>query len=88
MLTYPDTLTPALADALGFMNFRTGPIAHLLRAAGHDIAPKAEAEQAYVLDMLVRAVCEHGDNWRQPVEAKLREAREEASRRSVIAAGA
>lgn len=60
---YPATLTPELEHALGFMNFRTGPIAHLFRAAGAEIPRKCEAEQAFVLDRMIRAVIKHGDQW-------------------------
>ncbi len=62
-LIYPATLTPELEHALGFMNFRTGPIAHIYQAAGYDIKSRAEPEQAFVLDRFIRAVIQHGEGW-------------------------
>lgn len=62
-LTYPDTMTPELAHILGLSNFRIGPIAHVFQAAGHSIARKCEAEQAFVLDRMIRAVLQHGPQW-------------------------
>lgn len=68
---YPEELTPALLDALGTMNFQTGPIAHALRAAGADIPRKCEAEQAHVLHWFIRLVLQHGDGWRDAVGDEL-----------------
>lgn len=62
-LIYPDDLTPALMEALGVPNFKAGPIAHALRAAGADIPRKSEAEQAHVLHWFVKLVLQHGDGW-------------------------
>lgn len=45
----PNVMTPAIKDALGMMNFHTGPIAHMLRATGDEIERKCEPEQAHVL---------------------------------------
>lgn len=63
VLAYPSTLTVELEEALGFMNFKTGPIAHIFQAAGFPVKRKCEAEQAFVLDRMVRAVLTHGINW-------------------------
>ncbi|MBN3822293.1 hypothetical protein G3O00_01500 [Burkholderia sp. Ac-20384] len=60
---YPDELTDDLRHVLGFPNFRCGPYAHLMRAAGADIKTKAEDEQAYVLHWLVKMVLDHGARW-------------------------
>lgn len=65
-LIYPEELTPALAEVLGLMIFKTGPIAHGFRAAGHNIKPKVEAEQAFVLHWLIKLALRHGDGW-QPI---------------------
>jgi hypothetical protein len=74
-LIYPESLTPTLAHVLGFMNFRTGPMAHVFRAAGHDIATKCEAEQAFVLDWMIRTVIRHGDKWAEVLADDLNAAR-------------
>lgn len=71
-LRYPATMTAALADVLGLMNFRTGPIAHVYRAAGADIRTKCEDEHAFVLDRFLRLVLEHGDDWRKAAEADIK----------------
>ena len=70
-LRYPATMTTALADVLGLPNFRTGPIAHVYRAAGADIRTKCEDEQAFVLDRFLRLALEHGEDWRTAAEADL-----------------
>ncbi|WP_448208166.1 hypothetical protein [Azospirillum sp. sgz302134] len=70
-MQYPNELTPALMDALGMMNFQTGPIAHIYRAAGHDIPRKCEAEQAFVLHRCVLLALEHGEDWRSHAQAEL-----------------
>lgn len=49
---------------LGRPNFWCGPIAHQLVKLGHKIAPKAEAEQAYVLHWLLGLHEKHGDRFR------------------------
>lgn len=71
---YPATMTAAIADVLGLMNFRTGPIAHVYRAAGAEIRTKCEDEQAFVLDRFLRLALEHGDDWRTAAEADLKAA--------------
>lgn len=81
-LIYPPVLIPELSKALGFMNFQTGPIAHIFRAAGHDIPTKCEAEQAFVLDRMIRAVIKHGDKWLQAFSTDLKTAQETARART------
>ena|SRR5579863_1966413 len=63
-LPYPIDLTDDLREVLGWPNFRCGPVAHLMRAAGADIKRKAEDEQAVVLHWLVTLVLTHGSEWR------------------------
>ena len=81
-LRYPVSITAALADVLGLPNFRTGPIAHVYRAAGAEIRTKCEDEQAFVIDRYLRLAIVHGDEWRTAAEADLKEAytRAEASK--------
>jgi hypothetical protein len=69
---YPDELTPELERVLGLMNFRTGPIAHILQAAGRDIPKKAEAEQAHVLHWLIKLALDHPDDWSDRADAEIR----------------
>lgn len=70
-LLLPETMTPAIDQALGEPNFRTGPIAHLFRDTGEDIPPKMEREQAFVLFWLLRLAIEHGENWRRVAGAEI-----------------
>lgn len=64
-LDLPDALTPAMRDALSLMQWETGPLAHMFRANGAEIKPKAEDEQAYVLLWALRLALLHGDDWRK-----------------------
>lgn len=68
---YPATLTPELADVLGLMNYQSCPIAAVYRMAGHDIKRQAEAEQAFMLDRLIRLVIQHGAEWRNVYMAEV-----------------
>lgn len=63
-MIYPKELTPELREVLGMPMWETGTLARAFRAAGHDIQPKAEAEQAFVLHWLTLLVLEHGSGWR------------------------
>ena len=71
-MLYPRTMTPALEHVLGVMNFRTGPIAHVFQKAGFAIPTKCEAEQAFVLDRMIRAVLTHGEGWGEVFNADVR----------------
>lgn len=66
-----DPADPEIHAILGRPNFACAPIAHILRAAGHQIAPKAEDEQAAVIVWLIRKYEEHGADWREKVNAEL-----------------
>lgn len=70
-LELPDEMTPAICDALGMMNFTTGPLAHAFRAAGHDIKPKCEDEQAFVLFWSLKFAIKYGDDWRKHAADEL-----------------
>lgn len=59
---WPAVMPPGLEDILGMMTFETGPVAHLFRAAGQQIARKVEAEQAFILHWLVGLWFQHGTN--------------------------
>lgn len=71
MLKLPDEITPEIDEALGMMNFQTGPIAHALRADGKDIPKKCEREQAHVLFWFLKAIEAHGENWREAIGDEL-----------------
>jgi hypothetical protein len=79
MVMVPRAMPPAVRDALGLPKFRTGPIAHVFRAAGHEIKPKCEDEQAFVLWWAMHLALKHGEDWRAHAEAELREVRSPAS---------
>jgi hypothetical protein len=70
-LALPDKMTAAIDDALGEMNFRTGPIAHVLRVTGDDIPNKCEREQSHVLFWFLQLAIQHGDGWRMEVSKEL-----------------
>lgn len=71
---YPATLTDELKDALGLMNFHSGPLARAFRDAGlADVPTKCEDEQAFILDKLVRHVILHGAGWRDSFSAEMDE---------------
>ncbi|MBN9357442.1 MAG: hypothetical protein J0I15_13390 [Herbaspirillum huttiense] len=75
---FPDALTPELSYALGMPNFRCAPYAAIFRGAGHDIPRKAEAEQAFVIHRMVRAVLQHGAGWDAAFAAELHAAADSA----------
>lgn len=50
---------------LGMPNFRCAPIAHRLVALGHEIPPRSEDEQAYVINWMLELYEQHGDGWRE-----------------------
>lgn len=66
-----DPSDPEIHAILGSPCFWCAPIAHILRAAGHPIKPKAEDEQAAVIVWLIRKYQEHGEGWRKKVDAEL-----------------
>lgn len=68
---YPVDLTPDLTDVLGWPNFRCGPLAHAMRAAGADIPHASEVEQAHVIHWLIGLVLEHGSDWRGAASAGI-----------------
>ncbi|RDU99178.1 hypothetical protein DWV00_08615 [Trinickia dinghuensis] len=70
---FPDELTPELREVLGWPNFKCGPVAHVMVAAGAVIKPKAEDEQAVVLHWLVKLVLKHGADWWTIGRDELRE---------------
>lgn len=69
---FPQTLTPSLREVLGLMLWQTTPIAHALRAAGHQIERKCEVEQAHALHWLLGFALEHGGDWQKAAAVELR----------------
>ncbi|HJQ55396.1 MAG TPA: hypothetical protein VJ890_00730 [Vineibacter sp.] len=72
-LVYPATLTAELSDVLGLMIMTTAPIAHGFRDVGHPIERRAENEQAFVLDWLIRKAIRYGSHWRRVAGVELSE---------------
>lgn len=77
-MQYPEEMTPALREVLGSLCFWCAPIAGALRAAGHDIAKRAEDEQAAVIHWLIPFALEHGDDWREVAQERLNAMRDAA----------
>ena len=71
-MNWPKELTPELRDVLGMPNFRCGLIAHIHRAAGVEITPRSEDEQAFIIHWLVGIVFEHGADWRKIASEQLK----------------
>jgi hypothetical protein len=63
--------TPEAEDALGYMNFQTGPMAHLYQELGEGPPAKAESEQAFMLRKFLKYVRENGKEWRQAFGGEL-----------------
>ena len=61
-----------VAEILGRPNFACGGIAQCLRLSGQHIPTKAEAEQAAVIYWLLGIYSEHGAEWRNVAERRLR----------------
>ncbi len=59
-------------DILGTMCFQCISIATALRAMGHDIPTKAEAEQAAVIHWKLNLYLAHGDKWREAGSQQLK----------------
>ena len=76
---FPEELTEELREVLGWANFRCGPIAHLMRAAGADIKTKAEDEQAVVLHWFVKLVLKYGADWWSVARTELAEMQQRIS---------
>lgn len=64
-------MTAELANILGRPNFQCCHIAQALRAGGHEIPRKAEAEQAAVIYFMLGHYLEHGDKWSEKAEEEL-----------------
>lgn len=70
----PAVMTPEIGEVLGLMNFATGPLADLFRAAGAEIPRKIEAEQAFVLFRFLHLALKHGAEWRVASNVDVQEA--------------
>ena len=89
---WPSGLTVELRQILGFMCFQLGEPAHVYRAAGEfrdaagsELKPRAEDEQAFMLHKLVGLWFAHGDGWREAAKDDLKRARGKAAARHVSA---
>ncbi len=77
-LRYPSTLTTMLQSALATMDLRIAPMVEVFRASGYKIAAQCAAEEAFILDRMMRAVLTHGDKWDRVFIAQLRVAQDVA----------
>lgn len=64
-------LDDTLRDILGRICFTLIPLVHALRAAGHEIAHKAEDEQAAAIHWMLGHYFTHGADWRTAAAADL-----------------
>jgi hypothetical protein len=62
---YPKEMSEELKSILGTPCFAIAGECEIFRAGGHEIARKAEAEQAFFIHWALNLYFEHGDNWRQ-----------------------
>lgn len=67
-----DPADAEIRSILGMMCFECGPIADVLRRAGHDIPRKIEMEQSFVMLWLIERYKRHGSGWRDIVNEELR----------------
>lgn len=72
----PDLTDDEVRWILGRPNFVTGPFAHLLRAAGHQIPTKCEEEQAYTIHYWLTMYAKHGQSWRNAVDREMEPVRQ------------
>jgi hypothetical protein len=67
-----DTENPEIRAIFSLMIFETGPMGRLLRAGGHDIPRKIEAEQVAVFFWLLEIFEKHGRKWRVRADEQIR----------------
>ena len=77
-LSYPHTLTAVLQSELAFTDLRTESMVEIFRAVGYKIAAQCAAEEAFILDRVMRTVQTHGDKWARVFAAQLRVAQDVA----------
>lgn len=63
LLSYPPTLSAVLLSPLTSLGLRTGAMVKMFRAAGFRVATQCAAEEAFILNRIIRAVLYHGDKW-------------------------
>ncbi|SEG21874.1 hypothetical protein [Marinobacterium lutimaris] len=56
---------------LGMPNFKCAPIAHRLVKLGHEIPPRSEDEQAYVINWMLELYEQYGKGWSEHAERVL-----------------
>ncbi|MFW7204172.1 hypothetical protein ACMGF7_24490 [Serratia sp. BNK-17] len=66
-------LTAELAGILGRPNFQCCHLAAAMRAGGHEIPRKAEAEQAAVIYFMLGHYLAHGEKWSEKAEEELQQ---------------
>lgn len=73
-------LTDDLRWILGRPNFWCASVAHVLRQDGHEIATKAEDEQAAVIHWLMSLYLQFGDEWREVATSESKRIADEAAK--------
>lgn len=63
IMIYPATFTPTLQLILGHMCFQLARYADTYRKQGFEISTRAEDEQAFMIDRMLRMYLKHGNNW-------------------------
>jgi hypothetical protein len=63
LLSYPPTLSAVLLSPLTSLGLYTSSMVKIFRAAGYKVARQCAAEEAFILDRIIRTVLYHGDKW-------------------------
>jgi hypothetical protein len=85
-LSNAPTVSAVLKAMFAFKDLPTGPMAAIFRAAGYKIAERWAAEEAFILDRMIRAVLTHGDEWARVFAGQLRVAQDAAIEKHEAAA--
>lgn len=88
-MIYPDKMDDELRWILGRPCFAVIHLSQLMREDGAQIATKAEAEQAQVIDWMVRHYLRHGhEKWRAAADAEVSAMMERVKAKRAGASGA
>lgn len=68
-----DEMTEPVKQVLSMMVFQFIRMVQIYRQAGFNIPKKAEEEQAFCMHRFLIAALEHGENWKNVVNAELKE---------------
>lgn len=70
-LIYPETMDDELAWILGLVCCDCIPFVRVFRSAGVVIQHKAEAEQAFTIDWMLKLYLRHGPDWREVAKTEI-----------------